>query len=128
MCLCFYLKTLQTFYFFKVFYIIRLLKSVISLKVVSATFLIFCFVCLKESTCETRKNVFYLTSKALFVLEIIFNFPDIQMSGRHQMPKHETRNTRNTRITWEVKHSLVMKFGQLESTCDNKENLYQKII
>ena len=34
------------------------------------------------------------------------------MSGRHQMPKHETRNTRNTRITWEVKHSLVMKFGQ----------------
>ena len=30
-----------------------------------------CFVCLKESTCETKKNVFYFTSKALFVLEII---------------------------------------------------------
>ena len=27
--------------------------------------------CLKESTCETRKNIFYLTSKALFILEII---------------------------------------------------------
>ena len=27
--------------------------------------------CLKESTCETRKNVFYFTSKALFVIEII---------------------------------------------------------
>ena len=41
------------------------------LKVVSATFLLVCFVCLKERTCETRKNVFYLTSKALFILEII---------------------------------------------------------
>ena len=42
-----------------------------NLKVVSATFLLVCFVCLKESTCETRKNVFSFTSKALFVLEII---------------------------------------------------------
>ena len=41
------------------------------LKVVSATFLIVYFVCLKERTCETRKNVFYFASKALFVLEII---------------------------------------------------------
>ena len=42
-----------------------------NLKVVSATFLLICFVYLKESTCETRKNVFYFTSKALFILEII---------------------------------------------------------
>ena len=42
-----------------------------ALKVVSATFLLVCFVCLKQSTCETRKNTFYLFSKALFVLEII---------------------------------------------------------
>ena len=49
-----------------------------NLKVVSATFLLVLFVCLKESTCETRKNVFSFTSKALFVLEII-NFSDIQM-------------------------------------------------
>ena len=41
------------------------------LKVVSATFLLVCFLCLKDRTCETRKNVFYFTSKALFVLEII---------------------------------------------------------
>ena len=42
-----------------------------SLKVVSATFLLFCFVCLKERTLETKKNVFYFTLKALLVLEII---------------------------------------------------------
>ena len=41
------------------------------LKVVSAKFLLVCFLHLKESTCETRKNVFYYTSKAFFVLEII---------------------------------------------------------
>ena len=37
----------------------------LSLKVVSA------YVCLKDSTCKTRKNAFYFTLKALFVLEII---------------------------------------------------------
>ena len=43
------------------------------LKVVSTTFLLVCFVSEREreSTCETRKNVFYFTSKALFVPEII---------------------------------------------------------
>ena len=46
-------------------------ENVASLKLVSATFLLVCFVCLKVSTCETRKNVFYFTSKALLVLEII---------------------------------------------------------
>ena len=46
-----------------------------TLKVLSATFLLVCFVSLKKSTCEMRKNVFYFTSKALFVLVIInFNF------------------------------------------------------
>ena len=33
------------------------------LKVASATFLLVCCVCLKESTCEIRKNVFYFTLK-----------------------------------------------------------------
>ena len=47
---------------------IRLYKY---LKVVSATFLLVCFLRLKESTCETRKNVFYFTSKAVFILEIM---------------------------------------------------------
>ena len=46
-------------------------KGYTYLKVVSAIFLIVCFVCLKESNCGARKNVFYFTSKALFVLEII---------------------------------------------------------
>ena len=38
---------------------------IIDLKVASATFLLLCFLSLKESNCETRKNVFYFTSKAL---------------------------------------------------------------
>ena len=42
-----------------------------ALKVVSATFLLVYFVCLKESTFEARKNAFYFTSKALPVVEII---------------------------------------------------------
>ena len=47
------------------------LRLLYALKVVSATFLLVCFLCLKESTTKTRKNVFYFTSKALFVLGII---------------------------------------------------------
>ena len=42
----------------------------VALKVVSATFLLVCFVNLKECTCETKK-VFYSTSKALFILDNI---------------------------------------------------------
>ena len=41
------------------------------LKVVSTTLFPVYFVRLKDNTLETRKNVFYVTSKALFVLEII---------------------------------------------------------
>ena len=41
------------------------------LKVVSAAFLLVCFVYVKESTFKTRKNAFYFTSKTLLVLEII---------------------------------------------------------
>ena len=32
-------------------------KKHLCLNVLSATFLLFCFVCLKERNCETRKNV-----------------------------------------------------------------------
>ena len=42
-----------------------------NLKVVSAAFLLVCFVSLKENTCETRKNIYYFTLKALFVLQKI---------------------------------------------------------
>ena len=41
------------------------------LKVVSATFLLVCFLSLNETTYQTKKDVFYFTSKALFVLEKI---------------------------------------------------------
>ena len=46
-------------------------KLYLVLKVVSATFLLVCFVCLKDSSLERKKNVFYFTSKTLFILEII---------------------------------------------------------
>ena len=42
-----------------------------TLKVVSATFLLVCFLDLHESTCQRGENVFYFTSKAHFVLEKI---------------------------------------------------------
>ena len=42
----------------------------VRLKVVSTTFLLVCFVSLKESTREARKNV-YFTSKALLLHQII---------------------------------------------------------
>ena len=41
------------------------------LKVTFTTFLLVCFLSLNESTYQTRKNIFYFTSKALFVLQKI---------------------------------------------------------
>ena len=46
-------------------------KKLITLKVVSATFLLICFLSLNKSTCQTRKNFLCFTSKALFILEKI---------------------------------------------------------
>ena len=51
--------------------VVSVMAVIFNVKVVAATFLLVCFVSLKESTCEKKKNVFYFTSKALFVLEII---------------------------------------------------------
>ena len=62
-------RKMETFLFARI--ISEKIASSETLKVVSATFLLVYFVCLKGSTHETRKNVFYFTSKALFVLEII---------------------------------------------------------
>ena len=46
-----------------------------TLKDMSDIFLLFCFLTkLKESTFETRKNVFCFTAKLLFILEIHLNF------------------------------------------------------
>ena len=41
------------------------------LKVVPATFVLVCFLSLKGSTCQTRKNAFYFISRAIFILEKI---------------------------------------------------------
>ena len=56
------------------------------LKVVSATFLLVCFLSLKESFCETRKNIFYFTSKALFALEKIKSL-EFKISKFHDVIK-----------------------------------------
>ena len=94
------------------------------LKVVSIIFLLLCFVNLKESTCETRKNMFCFISKALFVFEIIkFNFSDFQISWRHQMPMLETRNKFHW-ITWKV--NTVWSWN-LDSLCNiAKEKILSK--
>ena len=77
-------------------------KNPICLKVVSATFLLVCFVCLTESVCEMRKMFFISLWKLfLFLRYTNFKFSDIQMSWCHQMPKHETRTTFYW-ITWKV--------------------------
>ena len=81
------------------------------LKVVSATFMLVCFVSLKEGTCETRKNVFYFTSKAHFILEIIkfqlFRYWNVMTSSDAQ-----AWNTKHILLdNLRSKHSLVMKFG-----------------
>ena len=86
--------------------------SYFSLKVVSATFLLVCFLSLKKYTCETRKNVFYFTSNALFDLEIIkfnlFRYSNVMTSSNAQAwnTKLILLNNKGS------KYSLVTKFGQ----------------
>ena len=48
--------------------IILLHNTLTKRELVSTTFLLVCFLSLKESTRETGDNVFYFTSKALFIL------------------------------------------------------------
>ena len=62
------------------------------LKVMSATFLLVCFSRLKESNCETWKNVFFSQMLFSFSKKSNFGILDIQISLHHQMPKHKTRN------------------------------------
>ena len=45
---------------------VYILASPEALKVVSATFLLVCFLSLKKSTCETRKNIFLFHFKSSF--------------------------------------------------------------
>ena len=67
----FFPQKIKFILFFKCDYLILIQYWKHGLKVVSATFLLGCLIYLKESTCETRRNAFYFTSKALLILEII---------------------------------------------------------
>ena len=102
------------YYFYMKTNIKRDLQFYISvpLKVVSATFLLVSFVCLKESSCKTRKNAFYFTSKALLVLEII-NFLHVRYSNVMTSSNAQAWNTKHILLNNSgSKHSLVMKSGQ----------------
>ena len=99
------------------------------LKVVSATFLLVCFVSLKESTCETRKNAFHFTSKALFVLEIIkfllFTYSNVMLSSNAQTWKTKDILLNNLGS----KHNLIMKFTKENFSSKNfMKNVTWKLI
>ena len=61
----------HTIQMFKKFGLVLLEQCVTIAIRIAIVSLLVCFVCLKESTCGTSKNVFYFTSKAFFILEII---------------------------------------------------------
>ena len=82
------------------------------LKVVPATFLLVCFKGLNESTCQIKKNVFYLTSKPLFILENI-KFQNSTFSNF--MTSSNTNKKYISLNNLESKHSLLMRFGQFMS-------------
>ena len=73
---------------------ILLILDIMGLKVMFAAVTLVCFLTLNESTCQTRKNVFISLQK-LFSFSRKSNFVILhfQISWRHQMPKHKTRNT-----------------------------------
>ena len=76
----------------------------------SATLLIFCFVCLKASTCETRKMFFISLRKLFSFLRYIIKFySNIMMSSnaRAWNMKHLLLNN------WGSKHSLQLNFASL---------------
>ena len=77
-------------------------QSCCSLKVVSAVIVLVCFLSLNESTFQTRK-MFFIWLQKLFPFSRKSNFRILhfQISWRHQMPKHKTRNAFHW-ITWKV--------------------------
>ena len=88
-----------------------------SLKFVSVTFLLVCFLSLKESFCETRKNVFILLQKLLPLLRKskfwIFKFYEFI---KCLSIKQEIILLNNLGS----KHSLLMKFGLFMSNYKRK--------
>ena len=106
------------------------------LQAVSTTFLLVCFVSLKESTCETRKNVFYFTSKALFVLAII-KFHFFQIFMKYSWDIHEMSWMMSSNVqAWITKHILFNNLRSIHSDTDiwlfyiilKKKNFYWKIL
>ena len=78
-----------------------LIITVNALKLASGTSLLVAFSCLEKSTCGTWKNVFFSLEKLFsFSRKSSLSILYIQISWRHQMPKHKT-NTFYL-ITWEV--------------------------
>ena len=89
-------------YFIWNFHKVKWLNFVFQLKGCVLYILLVCFSSLKKSTCETRKNIFYFTSKLFsFLRKSNFTILDIQVSWRHQMSKRKTRNMLYW-VTWEV--------------------------
>ena len=112
-------------YFFKKFQILKLVNIIIIrvqdmlrikvVKVVSATFLLVCFLSLKESFCQNWEECFLFHFKSFFLfLKSKFRILDIQVSWRHQMPNLGS------------KHSLLMKFTQFSSYYKRK-NFIKKL-
>ena len=61
---------------------------------------------------KKKKFFFSLQNFFLFLRQSDFNFSNIQMSWRHQMPKHKTRNIFYW-ITWEVNIVWWWNFASL---------------
>ena len=113
---------------FRLIYVVNIYgnKNRVVLNLVSTRFLLNCFLSLKGSTCEIRKNVFYFTSKALFVLEIIkvsnFKYSNFMTSWKCLKIKKKPilLNYLDSR------HGLFMKCGQFISYYNTK-NFIKKL-
>ena len=75
------------------------------LKAVPTTFLLVCFINLKESTCGIRKNL-------LFHFESPFRSRDNEILNFQIFKCHDVLNANHETCNLESKQSLVMKFGQ----------------
>ena len=92
-----------------------------TLKFVSTVFFLVCFLNLKQSTCESRKNVFFILLQKLFLFSRKSNFKilDIKIWKSHQMSKQNNKYI----LTYNLgsKYSLLMKFGHLMSYYKRKK-------
>ena len=87
----------------------------------SATFLLVCFLNLKESTRETRKNVSYFTSKPLFVLDNrILIFGVFKCHDVIKCPSIETQNT----FYWQTWKVNTVWWSYLVSLCNITKEKY----